>query len=594
MTGLDVLPTAIVYSVADVMSLRDYDGRIARIVCLSADAEVSLRHADVPVETAHALMDARGHRRAIARVRRAGRDLERALLNDIPLCAAASATLRHDLYFVASVAIRFWILIGKKGPWVYRRNDKWIVDTTRLAAVTGLMAAFKSGYPPYRDMVGEPPLPFLARRLNRLAARLVGRRRPVLVTAFLYGINALRQSAERQGRSMVAIRGTRPRWQDLFGAVITITKECFGRHATGILAVPRLDTDAEHIAQRALSHVKDPVVQAGLKVWQDTIAEQAAYTAGLVSEMHETVRLAKAPSVLGHSFKWSDEVALAEGAGLAGSWRLLASHGTHTLQQDPFAFEEHRNLANGMLISDVIDATLTQSPYADKLSRTLMPTLRTIRSKPIIWGYKKMSAPQVSPGTRLKLLHAGTYKSMLGPRTMLFESSSEYLMGLRHLVEAVGKVGNTDLVIRVRPRPECNLDTIRQALPDNGCWTLKTDGAFLDDLAAADALVSYSSTTIEEALHAQRPVILWGGANNYRHIEPETGREKATVFAPQSKVQLIEVLRELLTTDQLRKLTEEDFSHHVNAVNAVDAEEVLELLFVGGPKTDRPSGTVSA
>ena len=80
------------------------------------------------------------------------------------------------------------------------------------------------------------------------------------------------------------------------------------------------------------------------------------------------------------------------------------------------------------------------------------------------------------------------------------------------------------------------------ALPSDNC-RFQTGGSFLDDLANADLLVSYCSTTIEEALQARRPVLMWGGTRRYSHLParetvPSPG-SRAAVYRAASEADLV-------------------------------------------------------
>ena len=100
----------------------------------------------------------------------------------------------------------------------------------------------------------------------------------------------------------------------------------------------------------------------------------------------------------------------------------------------------------------------------------------------------------------------------------MFETSDEFVEGLIPLIRAVGDIPRTRLIIRVRTLPECELSSLQTLLPEGDHYQFKSGGTFLDDLKSADLLVSLSSTTIEEALHAGTPVLLWGGFNKYKHL----------------------------------------------------------------------------
>jgi hypothetical protein len=60
------------------------------------------------------------------------------------------------------------------------------------------------------------------------------------------------------------------------------------------------------------------------------------------------------------------------------------------------------------------------------------------------------------------------------------------------------------------------------------------DTPFLDALAHADLLVSFMSSTIEQALQARVPVLLWGPTRRHVHIparaEPPTDKSRSAVY----------------------------------------------------------------
>ena len=117
------------------------------------------------------------------------------------------------------------------------------------------------------------------------------------------------------------------------------------------------------------------------------------------------------------------------------------------------------------------------------------------------------------------ILHAGTYK-LLGGRVWIYETSNEFLYGIKKLVDVVNGLENVRLIIRIREEPkECDIDAIKKLLPSSSKWELSLNNSFEEDLTRCDMLVSYSSTTIEEALNYRKPVGIYGGSLRYRHIK---------------------------------------------------------------------------
>ena len=116
------------------------------------------------------------------------------------------------------------------------------------------------------------------------------------------------------------------------------------------------------------------------------------------------------------------------------------------------------------------------------------------------------------------ILHAGTAKPRRSLRPWIYETIQEYIMGLIDLVNAIDRLERGHLVIRYRPFGECSVEELRARLPSSPRASIKTEGRFLTDLENADLLVSFSSTTLEEALHARRPVLQYAATRRYRHL----------------------------------------------------------------------------
>ena len=85
------------------------------------------------------------------------------------------------------------------------------------------------------------------------------------------------------------------------------------------------------------------------------------------------------------------------------------------------------------------------------------------------------------------------------------------------------------LILKIRPDIyELSMDTMKALLPKAANVVIEAEKPFLDVLPEADLMVSFSSTTIEEALSNKVPVLLYGGQGRYAHIPVEPFSEKNT------------------------------------------------------------------
>ena len=90
---------------------------------------------------------------------------------------------------------------------------------------------------------------------------------------------------------------------------------------------------------------------------------------------------------------------------------------------------------------------------------------------------------------------------------------------------------------------------------------------FREDLLASDLLVAFRSTTIEEALHARRAVLLWGASARYRYLPARTAPprpgDRGAVYAAATEAELAHLLPAILDHHVGRPLTDVEIAPHV-------------------------------
>ena len=181
-----------------------------------------------------------------------------------------------------------------------------------------------------------------------------------------------------------------------------------------------------------------------------------------------------------------------------------------------------------------------------------------------MWGYNK-SIKVHNSKKRFVILHTGTYK-VLCARPWIYETSNEFVFGLQRLVLSVRNIENTELVIRIRSNEECEISSLEKLLPLSKNCHIKTDGNFNNDLAEADLLISFSSTTIEEALYAKIPVALFGGSDRYRHLPGSstvpTADNRSAVYHL-TKENISEMLEAIMAVHHNKPLTDDEVLGYV-------------------------------
>ena len=101
----------------------------------------------------------------------------------------------------------------------------------------------------------------------------------------------------------------------------------------------------------------------------------------------------------------------------------------------------------------------------------------------------------------------------------MYETTDEYIENINSLIRAVDGLEGVHLVVRFRPSDYLTLKDFLELLNESNCYSVHSKGSFADYLMVSDLLVSYSSTTIEEALQNRIPVLQYDGHGKYCHIK---------------------------------------------------------------------------
>ncbi|HUH65620.1 MAG TPA: hypothetical protein VLZ07_04235 [Syntrophales bacterium] len=198
---------------------------------------------------------------------------------------------------------------------------------------------------------------------------------------------------------------------------------------------------------------------------------------------------------------------------------VLISHGSHVYHRDRYAARENAILARNILVGGYSHYAV-QSPLAREMALHADGNPgRVVNIRPSLWGRKVNRSSKRKDG--LTIVQAGTLK-LRHNRRYIYETSDEFLQGLVDLIDAVAPFPRLRLILKIRPDIyELSMETMKTLLPKAGNVTIEADRPFLDVLEEADLVVSFSSTTIEESLSNNVPVLLYGGHGRYSHIPVE-------------------------------------------------------------------------
>ena len=222
---------------------------------------------------------------------------------------------------------------------------------------------------------------------------------------------------------------------------------------------------------------------------------------------------------------------------------LFISHGATPAPVDQYHEIELLNLCKGFMLSDYTHVALSTPVQEDNLhffkKKYSWIENKELRTGPLIFAdlreMKKSSQKSkfgFSPDD-IVATHATVAKGRQAERYHFVETLDEFFSSLSDIIHVVDKNKNLKLIIRIHPGFHLSNDEIKTLLPTSDRFIIQREGLFSEVLAATDFLISYSSTTIDEALINRIPVLLYDKWNRYNHYNTDVfENEGSPAFCP--------------------------------------------------------------
>lgn len=233
---------------------------------------------------------------------------------------------------------------------------------------------------------------------------------------------------------------------------------------------------------------------------------------------------------------------LGELASLNNIPSLLITHGSHVPPKNEFEMMGWKEHSLGLMDTHY-GYIAVQSPWAMEYLKKIPTDSIQIITGPLLFsrvnGSKKSKQliQKLVPnaGNKIILLHADTPRQRIDFRFYVYQTVDEYISSLNSLISSIKRIKDLYLIIRFRPKPYLSEEDLKSLLIEGDCYSIHTEGTFDEYLSIADMLISYSSTTIEEALQNKVPVLLYDRQGKYCHIpcqtiEPSTRPEISSCY----------------------------------------------------------------
>ena len=207
---------------------------------------------------------------------------------------------------------------------------------------------------------------------------------------------------------------------------------------------------------------------------------------------------------------------------------IAISHSTHTSHKSEDIFYECRILADTMM-NKIFPYIAVQNPQMLQfLQDNNYQSEQMINTGPLLYNknlHKEKNVKNLKKNifgeysNKKIILHAGTPKIRGSSRLIIYETVDEYIKNINNIISVIREKKDIFLAIRYRDSPHIPLKDFKELVKESENCKIYHEGNFKDFLAVSDIMISYSSTTIDEALYNKVPVILYDSDNKYCHIQ---------------------------------------------------------------------------
>jgi len=467
---------------------------------------------------------------------------------------------------------RLWFALGPRGPWQIRCGSDWRTYTDRSAAhaalLTHMLAPFVASH---RKSIEEdrPPFPTFYRILRRLFLHTAFAGRPCVTSGVRKGMFGLLDQfiAAAPNARVLIVRATAGGWLEYPRLVREAWRAISGARFLNVGLAVETGTPDLTSTDGLIAAVDDPIIEAGLRHYRDLLARRLAMADSAARDAGRVVAAAQPYHLVSPDMSRMAEWALAEACGTSGVTRWVMSRNTHVPNSTSLARDGCEGYFQARYPEGLVDRFVFWTPHGAAAARAFLPASRWQAIEAVAAVPVAPPSPP-NPRPRRQVLLADSYAAYWLPHCWTFQTSQEFLASLDALRRAVELVTDATLLVRAKEKRELNIAQYEALLPRSDHVQIKIrDVPLQKDLEESDVLVAYRATTIEEALHARRPVLLWGGSSRFRYLParteaPQPGNRSA-VYAASDEKHLMMLLPAILDAHAGHPLTDAEIAPHV-------------------------------
>ena len=536
----------------------------ARIIALSPVARAALSEDSRRLVIDEPLSDY-AHARVLARAHRAFRRFNDSLTASRRLRAGTLHGLRFTFLLHAYLVSRIWATLRGGGPWLIPAAQGWLESGDREE----VLARLADHLGPERGYSRRPPLPFLFALLRRAVTAILRRRGPWVLSRnqdLIFGLHDRILERDPAWRILVFRIMGQGLWE-YRNLLQTLRDGLSKKRAVRLAVLGDEDEGAHAVLNAAMEAIGDPVLAAGLtEAMRAHLRHQAGNAEGLFEDGKRAIGALRPRGYVTRQDS-GQFAAIADAAGACGVPRFAVNYNSLPVSDSAIAREVLEELFRVRMPQGLSDHHAMWSPHIAAMARRvydpeIAERIRPLRIAPVaVNGVGAAGRPR-------RVLYAGNYSEYAYFVPWVMETSNELLGSIESAVEAVLGLENVELTIRNKPKRELAPDTLRAFFTESDRLRITgTERPFEQAMAENDLLISFSSTTIEEAILRRTPVLLWGPTKRYLHLParttPPSANSRSAVYAVAEASELRPMIGAILDAHAGQPLTDEEIADHV-------------------------------
>jgi len=464
-------------------------------------------------------------------------------------------------------------VIGNEGPWLVPMGEVWTAYTRRDEACRAISHHILARYPNFiGNIICHPaPFPVLFRAVRRVLVAFAKRAKPNWVTSRSDHPLGLERAllaafpAARQFHLTTADAG----WREYLRLFRELLRSLGRAPQIQVRAIPARRREHERQALTAIENFPDPEIRMLMRELSPHIANVSGIAGGASVDFGNILRQLQPNFMLASEIADALTVALFNACGESHIPRRVGSHNSFAPANDDVSLTALRYQLGGQYG----DGAAEQNLFWNAPSLAAGKQVLSCSSNRCV----ALAAMAVSPVEKpraterpFRILYATNSLRYFSGTSWMYEDVNEFVESVATLVNTGLSVENTNYTVRTKVRRhEMDESTIRAKLKGEGRVevTFRHSRPFQDDLARADLLVAFRSTTIMQALFSRKPVLFWGVSPRYRELAgrttPPLPGDRAAIYNVTRADDLPAMIRAIKHAHWAKPLTDEELAPYV-------------------------------